>query len=282
MDTNRDDFVIAVRSAFLKKGYKQRFSLVALIIFSISILILGNLNFKPISYLRIFIKEIVYRSSFIVSVPENYLTKSYNAIGKHFKMYAEYEILKADLKNLKSDTITEDFLLTENQRLKNIIGDNQITSNETISKIILDKQSPFLRSLVVNKGSKDDIKLGMAILDENFLVGKIIEVNYLTSRVLLLSDLNSKVPVSIEPGGYQAILSGTGKDYAIIQYIKKDYIIENGSIVYTSGSGGLFKAGIPIGTIKKTNENQKKIIEFFSDFSQLRYVNIKSFEQQEN
>ena len=59
----------------------------------------------------------------------------------------------------------------------------------------------------------------MAVLDGEFLVGKVVEVNYLTSRILLLSDLNSKIPVSIEPGGVQSILSGTGGDYGKLQYI---------------------------------------------------------------
>ena len=67
METNRDDFIIAIRSAFLKKGNQQRFSLIGLIIFSIILLVLGSFNYKPINYLKRGIKEIVYRSSFIVS-----------------------------------------------------------------------------------------------------------------------------------------------------------------------------------------------------------------------
>ena len=73
MEPSRDDFVIALRSAFLKKGTQQRFSLLSLIFFSIILLILGSFNFKAIDYTKVVIKEIVYRSSFIVSVPENLL-----------------------------------------------------------------------------------------------------------------------------------------------------------------------------------------------------------------
>ena len=75
MATGRDDFVIAFRSAFLKKKDKQKFSLLSLILLSIFVLFLSNINFKPISYLEIGIKEIIYRSSYIVSKPENYLNK---------------------------------------------------------------------------------------------------------------------------------------------------------------------------------------------------------------
>ena len=98
---------------------------------------------------------------------------------------------------------------------------------------------------------------------------------------MLLSDLNSKIPVVIEPGGLQSILSGTGKRNGNIQYLKENYNIEEDSIVYTSGSGGLFKSGIPIGKIKSTELN-KKNVNFFSDFSQLKFVKIISFKKEDD
>ena len=120
----------------------------------------------------------------------------------------------------------------------------------------------------------------MAVLDDSYLVGKIIEVNYTNSRVLLLSDLNSKIPVLLEPQSLHAVLSGSGKNHGVIEYTKEEYNnkldIEDKIIVYTSGYGGLFKPGLPVGEI---TEN-KKIINFFSDFQQMDYVKIVSFEMQ--
>ena len=87
METSRDDFVIAIRSAFLKKGTQQRFSLLSLIFFSIIFLILSSLNFKTIDYVKITINEIVYRSSFVVSGPENFLKNNYLIINNHFNLY---------------------------------------------------------------------------------------------------------------------------------------------------------------------------------------------------
>ena len=74
MQPSRDDFVIAIRSAFLQKGTKQRFSLIALLFFSITLIVLGKYNFVGINYLKVIINEVVYRSSYIVSVPEKYVT----------------------------------------------------------------------------------------------------------------------------------------------------------------------------------------------------------------
>ena len=276
MEASRDDFVIAIRSAFIQRGNKQRFSLFFLIILSIVFLILGRFNLSAINYIKVSINELVYRSSFIVSVPENYIKKTYINVQDHFTYYDEYLKLKKENIELKSSIENTSFITSENERLKKIIDDYIIVSDEIIAKVLIDKQSPFLRSMIINKGSKNDIKLGMAVLDGEFLVGKVVEVNYTTSRVLLLSDLNSKIPVTIEPEGYQSILSGTGKNNGIIQYSKEEIFLKEGSSVFTSGSGALFKSGIPIGKI--TN---KINVDYFSDFSQLKFVKVIEFKKEE-
>ena len=282
MESSRDDFVIALRSAFLKKGTQQRFSLLSLIFFSIIFIILGSFNFKIINYVKIGITEIVYRSSFMVSIPENLIKDSYLTIQNHNRLYKENENIKSELASLKAKDLLNEFIILENQRL-NSVFDNYIAEADTVfAKVLSDKESPFLRSIIINKGSKHKINLGMVVVDEAYLVGKVVEVNYLSSRVLLLSDLNSKIPVIVEPNAVFSILSGTGKDYGIIQYSKKYEDIKNESIIYTSGAGSLFKAGIPIGRININNLSDEKKVEFFSDFSQLKFVKVVSFKKSEN
>ena len=117
---SRDDFIIAIRSAFLKKETKQRFSLIVLIFFSLILLVLGRQNFKPIDYVKISIREIIYRSTFIVSVPENYIKKTYLLIEDHFNLYNEYSKVKSELKKLKAQDIINDFIISENKRLKQV------------------------------------------------------------------------------------------------------------------------------------------------------------------
>ena len=282
MEPSRDDFVIALRSAFLKKGTQQRFSLLSLIFFSIVFLILGSFNFKIINYVKAGIKEVVYRSSFIVSMPENLLKDSYLTIQNHKKLYKENEKIKSELEILKAKDLLNEFIISENQRLKNIVDDHLVKSDTIIAKVLSDKSSPYLRSIIINKGSKHKVNLGMVVIDGEYLVGKIVEVNYSSSRVLLLSDLNSKIPVIVEPNTVISILSGTGKDYGVIQYSKKYEDIKNESVIYTSGAGSLFKAGIPIGRMNINNLSDEKKVDFFSDFSQLKFVKVVSFKKSEN
>ena len=275
MAVGRDDFVIAFRSAFLKKKDKQKFSLLSLILLSIVVIILSNLNFKPIQLVKLGINETIYRVSFLISKPEIYLQNLNSKLNEHLNLFENYQNTKSELENLKQEKITNNFLQLENEKLRSMINDN-INSNEILAKVMIDRESPFLRTIILNKGTKDNIKLGMAIIDGVYLVGQIIEVNYSNSRALLLSDLNSKIPSVLAPQNIQVVISGTGKNYGIIEHTKDDFdenLISMDTIIYTSGLGGLFKPGIPIGKISK---DQKNKVNFFSDFSQLDYVKIIS------
>ena len=277
MATSRDDFVIAIRSAFLKKGNKQRFSLVALIIFSVLLIVLSRINFPAINYLKIGLNEVVYRVSFIVSLPEQQLNRSLIVINNHLNLYNDHDQLKEKFKSLRGKELDNEYLKFENERLRKIIDEYIINTDELVAKVLLDKESPFLRSIILNKGSKDKIRIGMAVLDGPYLVGKVVEVNYATSRVLLISDLNSKIPVILEPGDIQSIMSGSGKNKGQIQYFKTENTLNEKKIVFTSGSGGIFKSGIPIGEFNSGEE-----IKFFSDLSQLTFVKVVSFNKENN
>ena len=276
MASSRDDFIIAIRSAFLKRSTQQKFSLLTLLSISVFIIILSSLDFKIVRYLKIGLNEVVYRSSFIVSVPENFVKDTFVNIVEYSNFYNNYKKNAEELGNLRSRNISNEIIQYENKELKALINDYISTSDKLLAKIIVDHNSPFLKSVIINKGSNNKIKIGTNIYDQSYLVGRVVEVNYRTSRVLLLSDLNSNVPVTIAPQNIQAIMVGAGDKYGEIKYVKDGIsdAIEEDSIVYTSGTGAIFKSGIPIGKLKiKENDFSNEVfVDFYSDFSQLKYV----------
>ena len=115
MATSRDDFVIAFRSAFLKKKDKQKFSLISLIFLSILIIILSSFDFKIVKIIKSGINDVIYRSSFIVSIPENKIKNINNQIETHFKIYNNYQNIETELEILKQERLTYNFLKIENE-----------------------------------------------------------------------------------------------------------------------------------------------------------------------
>ncbi len=276
MAAGRDDFVIAIRSAFLKKKDKQKFSLLTLIILSIFVIVLSNLNFKAIQFVKLGINEVIYRSSHIASIPENKLKEITSKFKSHMDLYESHQKELIKIENSDQLKLQNEFLTAENEKLRELL-DESINSEEIFARVLIDKDSPYLKSVVLNKGTKDKVKIGMAVIDDVYLVGQIIEVNYTNSRALLLSDLNSKIPSVLEPDDIQVVVSGTGSNFGTIEHTQidfKDSFNNKEIIVYSSGLGGLFKPGIPIGKIDDSSNGQ---INFFSDFTQLNYVKIVSY-----
>ena len=275
MVKGRDDFVIAFRSVFLKKKDQQKFSLISLIILSVVIIILSNFNFKPIQLVKLGINEVIYRSSYIVSVPENKIKEAISEFKSLLDFYKNHQNQLVKIENTDEIKVLNNILIAENKRLRELI-DESINSEDIFARVLIDRESPYLKSIVLNRGTKDNVKMGMAVMDRNYLVGQIIEVNYSNSRALLLSDLNSKIPVVIQPPFLQAVASGTGKDHGVIEYTKDEYKenqIEKEAVVYTSGLAGIFKPGIPVGKITNSSDQ----LSFFSDFGQLSFVKIVEF-----
>ena len=91
MDTNREDFGIAIRSAFLSKGVQQRFSLLVLVLISIVFLLFEKIETKPLNYFRSIIKDTIYRGAFLASLPTDGINKITINLAKHIEIYKEYD-----------------------------------------------------------------------------------------------------------------------------------------------------------------------------------------------
>ena len=273
MDTSREDFGIAIRSAFLAKGSKQKFSLFALIVLSIIFLSVETIETKPLNYFRAFIKDVIYRGALVVSAPSKSINSFTDFTKEHLYLYDDYSKLKKENNELKNKISETRFLELENNQLRKLI-EEQVSSNANLmsARVMLDKQSPYLNSFIINIGNNKNIKNGMAALDGKNFIGRIVDVNFFSSRVLLVSDLNSKIPVMTEPSAHHAILSGHGESEPTLEYLPKNHNIQDGEKVYTSGKEGIFSPGIPIGEVKIEDDDIKVLL--FSDLSQITFVNI--------
>jgi len=273
METRREDVGIAFRSAFLAKGTKQKFSLFVLVVLSILLLFLETVDTKPLNYFRSFIKDTIYRGSVIISAPTKGLSYAFSGIKEQINLNKNYVKLKKENEELKNNISNSEFLQLENFQLKKLVNEAEEYPSSLVSgRVMLDKQSPYLNSFILNIGRNKSILNGMAVLDKQNFVGRIVDVNFFSSRVLLISDLNSRIPVIVEPLGYHAILRGRGLESPTLEYFPEKNSINDGDKVYTSGREGIFSPGIPIGAIKIRDSNIDVLP--FSELNQITYVNI--------
>jgi len=267
MFDNRDDYIIALRYALLKRGAKQKFSLFFLILLSIAIIFLDKSSISVMTPVRSVLNDLVYQVVIVSSAPGKSVKHLGNLTKQHFITYDKNKLLQEEVIKLKNKQFNDIFLKTENKNLKNTLN---LTNNRSLksdisipAKVILDNQSPYLKSLLINKGRKDRIMKGMSVFSKNYLIGTIVESNFLSSRVLLLTDLNSRIPVIIENSDINAILSGNGsKSDLVLEYLPDQFELEPDQIIFTSGKDGYLAAGIPVAQsyLNKKNEVFVKVL----------------------
>tara|TARA_B100000900_G_scaffold389748_1_gene382884 strand:- start:2 stop:853 length:852 start_codon:yes stop_codon:yes gene_type:complete len=277
MSSSRDDFGIAIRSALLKKGARQKFSLVFLLIIATIIFLLDANQFKFIKFTRILINDGIYRLTNISTAPFKLLPVVNKKIKDTAFALNENKELKVELNKFKNKEFQVEFLKNQNESLRKILeSDVKIKGKSILAKVLLDKDSPYLKSIVINRGSNSGINKGMPVVDGNYLVGKIVEVNYLSSRVLLLNDLNSRIPITFGKDSIQAILSGKGENKPVLEYLPDLYEPYGNLTVFTSGKDGVFLPGIPVGKTEMDELDVK--VRLFSDPNQLSFVTVQLIE----
>ena len=172
MSSSRDDFGIAIRSALLKKGARQKFSLVFLLILATIIFLLDTYQFKFIKFTKILINDGIYRITNISTAPIKLLPKINDKIKETTFAIKENKDLKAELEILKNKEFQVEYLKNQNDSLRKILeSDVKIKGKSIIAKVLIDKDSPYLKSIVINRGSKSGINKGMPVVDGNYLLG---------------------------------------------------------------------------------------------------------------
>ena len=271
MSVSRDDFSIAFRSALLQRGGAQKFSILSLFILALFIFFLDVYGFTAVKMARSFINDVVFRVSYIASSPSRLTPNLGKGIAGHLNLKEENEKLREVIENYKSLDLNLEYLTNENKNLRKVLNaENIIRAKDIVlAKVLVDRNSPFLKTIIINKGTQSGIKKGMPVTQNNYLVGRIVDTNYLSSRVLLLTDLNSRIPVTLDADSSQAILTGSGTKNPKLEYLPEEYEFKEDINVFASGKERIFIPGTPIG---KTTE--KGEVKLHVDPNQLSFVTV--------
>ncbi len=236
----------------MSKGRKRLFIVLTVVLLSFGLMtyqysLSGNLNLgflsQPFNLFGSLIANIRYTSKDFINT------------------YRENARLKEQLATLLVERQQYGNIIEENKRLREIVGFRpQGFKVLTTARVIGRPYDSMLEMLLIDKGAKEGIKKGMAVITVRGLLGKIYAVHESYSEVLLLRDPNFSVAVRIQESRIEGVLSGTGYNYATLNYIPPEEKVEKGDIVVSSGLDGLFPPGIPIGVVSDVNKDN---VEFF-------------------
>lgn len=168
-------------------------------------------------------------------------------------LQAENEELRARLLILERRALKYAALASENNELRQLMNSSEVLDDRVIvGEVVAVSPDPFSHEIVINKGSRDGVEVGQAILDANGLMGQVQQTSSFTSRVLLVSDSSHAVPVVVVRNGLRAILLGNGDTSALeLVHVPDTADIREGDLLVSSGLGGRFPKGYPVAEVDR-------------------------------
>ncbi len=190
------------------------------------------------------------------------------------EMQAENARLVEENAKLREWYQTALLLDAENKSLRELLNVKLEPQNRYITARVLgDSGNTFVKSLLVSAGQNDGVHKGQAVLSGVGLVGRVIETGRSSARILLITDINSRVPIMVEDSRQHAIMAGGNDSRPTLAHIPPDSEIANGARIVTSGHGGIFPQGLPIGRVV-VDETGVYRVELFADFNKLVHVRV--------
>ncbi len=176
---------------------------------------------------------------------------------------ASREALLAENEELKRAQLNDEFRLqrlaaleTENARLRELLDSTaRVGSRALIAEILAVDLAPYRQRFDLNRGLVDGVYVGQALIDARGVVGQVVRVGPLTSEAVLITDADHALPVSVNRNGLRTIAVGTGDSGRLrLPYLTNNADVEAGDLLVSSGLGGVFPAGYPVGRIAEVNK----------------------------
>lgn len=213
-----------------------------------------------------------------LSTPGRLTGQGVDGVRGYFFAVSENRRLRAELKNMQQWREVAIALRDTNERYREVLG---LKTDPPIpmatARIVTDSRGPFANSRLANVGLEAGIRPGNPVMSENGLVGRIVGVTDGASRVLLLTDVASRTPVMVDRTNARAILTGDGGPNPKLEYLRGQNAVKNGDRILTSGDGGVFPRGLPVGVAVKGLDGRWRVV-LASDKAAVDYVRILLFQ----
>jgi rod shape-determining protein MreC len=267
--------IIGAASPF--KIWLQRFAFVLLLTIAFMTLLVGKADTVVVSRARMALIDLLAPLLDAVTTPIQTVRRTAADVSDYMHLADENRALKAQNDTLMEWQRVARELQAQNDALRNILKFSPDPAASFVTApIIADTSSGFVRSVVILAGAREGVSKGQAAMTGAGLVGRVLEVGFRASRVLLITDINARVPVIIERTRDQAVLSGDNSSLPELRYLPRDVDIKIGDRIVTSGAGGAFPPGLPVGEVADVGSGHIRV-QPLADLSRLEYLRLVNY-----
>ena len=259
------------------RGFAHRFAYVFLLAAALGVLLLGKADPLVFQRARTVITDITAPVLDALSRPAVTVSNIIAEARELARLREENNILRAENERLLKWQNAARTLLAENRDLRGLLkfAADQEASSVT-ARVIGDSGGAFVRSVLVNAGTREGVTKGNAAVSGKGLLGRVAEVGERSARILLINDLNSRIPVVVERSRERAILAGDNSVTPRLLYLPSTTNVQVGDRIVTSGHGGVFPVGLPVGVVNAISDEGVRVVPY-ADATNIEYVRLMDF-----
>jgi len=256
----------------------QRFAFVLLVVGAFGIMVIGKADTVIVERIRSTIGDIVTPVLNVLSRPVQTVNDLMADAQDIANLRSELARLREENARLLAWQNVAQRLEAENKALRSFMN-YQTGPQATFitARVVGDAGSAFVRSMLLSSGARDGVKSGQAVMTADGLAGRITEVGDGSARVLLITDINSRIPVLIERTRDRAMLTGDNSRQPLLNFLPPGVQAQIGDRIVTSGHGGTYPAGLPVGVVSGISDSGTIRIEPLVDWSRMEFVRVVDF-----
>lgn len=270
----RDDFEVVAGQVRLAL---QRFALMILVLLAFAAMLIGKADTVLVENARVLALDFASPALEAIARPVAVANRAIADLKEFATLREENARLREENARLLAWQTAARRLENENTRLRELAQFREGPEASFITaRIVGDSVSAYVRGALINVGRGAGVTPGQAVVTGEGLAGRIAEVGDHSARVLFVTDVNSRLPVQVERTRERAILAGDNSPLMRLTLAQTLQGVQRGDRIVTSGHGGSFPVGIPVGEIVQTESGSVKVRPF-ADFSRLEFVRVVDY-----
>jgi rod shape-determining protein MreC len=267
----------ALRLTSPLRALVHRLTLVLVVAGAFGLMVLGRTDGPLVAQARSMVSDAVAPILAVLSQPVRAVEGLFDNLEELVDLRAENARLRIERARLAEWQTIAQRLDAENRQLRNLLHLVPDPKTSFISaRVVGDHTGAFVREVLIAAGSKVGVRKGQAAMTGDGLAGRVAEVGSRSARVLLLTDINSRIPVLVERSRDRAILAGDNSNRPQLLYLKPGTTIQTGDRVVTSGDGGIFPPGLPVGVVDSIADGVVTVAPFV-DWDHMEFLQIVDY-----
>jgi rod shape-determining protein MreC len=268
---------LVIRLPPARRAALQRITFPLLVVLSAMMIILGKADQIVLESLRNSVMDAAAPTLELLSRPAAVFASAADHVRGLITVYQENTRLAEENERLLGWQQAALKLASENAQLHDLLKlAPEPASSFVTARVIANSGGAYVRSVMVNAGRENGVARGQAALTGEGLAGRVTEVGNRAARILLITDLNSRVPVIVQGSRQRAVLAGDNSDHPALLYLETGAAIRIGDRIVTSGQGGVFPPGLPVGVVAAFDGGSPRV-EPYAALSRVDYLRLVDY-----